>query len=79
MRERTLWQAVLGENPSHFEGPERPVEQVSWHEAAAYANALSSHKGFPRCYHCTGQGRFAAVGKFRTPHAILSGLQFAEP
>lgn len=24
------WQAVMGANPSHFEGPDRPVENVSW-------------------------------------------------
>ena len=24
------WQAVMGSNPSHFEGAERPVERVSW-------------------------------------------------
>ncbi|WP_254045151.1 formylglycine-generating enzyme family protein [Thiohalocapsa sp. ML1] len=27
---QALWQAVLGETPSGFQGPERPVEQVSW-------------------------------------------------
>jgi formylglycine-generating enzyme required for sulfatase activity len=25
-----LWEAVMGENPSRFRSPERPVEQVSW-------------------------------------------------
>lgn len=24
------WEAVAGQNPSHFKGPDRPVEQVSW-------------------------------------------------
>jgi sulfatase modifying factor 1 len=27
---QALWQAVLGEDPSRFKGPERPVERVSW-------------------------------------------------
>jgi formylglycine-generating enzyme required for sulfatase activity len=27
------WQAVMGSNPSHFKGAQRPVEQVSWEEA----------------------------------------------
>lgn len=27
---QALWQAVTGENPSHFQTPDRPVEQVSW-------------------------------------------------
>jgi formylglycine-generating enzyme len=29
---QVLWQAVLGETPSYFQGPERPVEQVSWED-----------------------------------------------
>ncbi len=27
---QALWQAVMENNPSHFKGTERPVEQVSW-------------------------------------------------
>ena len=27
---QALWQAVLGENPSRFQSPDRPVENVSW-------------------------------------------------
>lgn len=27
---QALWGAVMGENPSHFDGPNLPVEQVSW-------------------------------------------------
>ena len=27
------WKAVMGSNPSHFTGDNRPVEQVSWHNA----------------------------------------------
>jgi len=29
---QALWQAVTGENPSRFQTPDRPVEQVSWHD-----------------------------------------------
>ena len=31
------WQAVMGNNPSYFKGPDLPVEQVSWE----YARSLS--------------------------------------
>lgn len=27
---QALWEAVMGENPSRFKSPDRPVEQVSW-------------------------------------------------
>jgi formylglycine-generating enzyme required for sulfatase activity len=29
---QALWQAVMGSNPSHFQSPTRPVENVSWHD-----------------------------------------------
>ncbi len=42
---QALWQAVMGENPSHFQaknqgGPEHPVEQVSWHMAQEFLTKL---------------------------------------
>ena len=33
-----------------------PVEQVSWHMAAAFANAVSSAAGLTECYSCSGSG-----------------------
>jgi len=46
------WQADMGDNPSAFPGcgPNCPVEQVSWDDAVAYANALSRREGLPECY-----------------------------
>ena len=35
-----------------------PVEYVSWHEAAAFANALSRDKGLSPCHSCSGADRF---------------------
>jgi formylglycine-generating enzyme required for sulfatase activity len=46
------WQAAMGRNPSEFKkcGANCPVEQVSWHDAVGYANALSRREGLPECY-----------------------------
>jgi formylglycine-generating enzyme required for sulfatase activity len=49
---------VMGYNPSQFSscGAECPVEGVTWHEAAAYANGLSAREGLGACYSCSGSG-----------------------
>ena len=52
------FRAAMGYNPAKFStcGGSCPVETVSWHEAAAYANALSSRQGLAACYACQGSG-----------------------
>ncbi len=42
---QALWEAVMGANPARFKGPRRPVEQVSWYDAAVFCNALSQRTG----------------------------------
>ncbi len=37
---QALWSAVMGENPSKFQGPERPVEQVNWDEVQTFTERL---------------------------------------
>ncbi len=42
------WEAVMGSNPSHFKGADRPVEWVSWKEAVAFCRRLTEkqrHEG----------------------------------
>lgn len=51
------WQAVGLPNPSQqLSCASCPVEQLTWHEAAAFADALSVEDGFATCYACTGAG-----------------------
>ncbi|MBI5821006.1 MAG: SUMF1/EgtB/PvdO family nonheme iron enzyme [Verrucomicrobia bacterium] len=50
-------------SPSHFRGPDRPVEQVSWSEAALYCNLRSKDEGLQPCYdETTAKCNFAANG-----------------
>ena len=37
------YQSVMGSNPSHFKGSDRPVEKVSWEEAAVFCRRLNVH------------------------------------
>jgi formylglycine-generating enzyme required for sulfatase activity len=37
-------------NPSHFQGPDLPVEQVTWPQAAKFCNARSRYEGLKPCY-----------------------------
>ena len=53
------WSAIIGNGPSADPacGADCPVENVSWWDAAAFANALSTADGFEACYsftNCTG-------------------------
>ncbi len=46
---QALWQAVMDDNPSHFKGEERPVEQVSWDDVQnfiARLNVMTPGEGF---------------------------------
>lgn len=45
------WQALMGDNPSHFRGDARlPVEMVSWFDALRFCNALSRAEGLEEAY-----------------------------
>lgn len=41
------WQAVMGNNPSHFNGSDHPVEQVSWEDCQEFLRQLGQQEGLP--------------------------------
>ncbi len=41
---QALWEAVMGDNPSHFKGENRPVEQVSWEDAQRFIAKMNGMK-----------------------------------
>lgn len=56
---RRQWQGLMGTDPSMFPscGPDCPVDNVTWLDALAFANALSATQGLEACYElsaCTG-------------------------
>lgn len=61
---------AIGYNPSRFKtcGMTCPVENVTWHEAAYFANVLSYRRGLPKCYRCTGS-RQHAICRVRPDYA----------
>ena len=44
------FQAIMGRNPSKAQGPDRPVERVSWLAAVQYCNMRSASEGLKPCY-----------------------------
>ncbi len=61
---QSQWKAIVGNNPSFNKdaGGTAPVETISWWEAAAYANALSTSEGMPKCYSLTGCSALPGTG-----------------
>ncbi len=62
-----LYDKLIQGNPSHFKGPQNPVEQMSWAHAALYCNARSSAEGLEPCYdEASGECNFQKNG-YRLP------------
>jgi formylglycine-generating enzyme required for sulfatase activity len=57
------YRAGMGTSPSYFStcGTTCPVEQVSWEDAAMYANALSADEGMDLCYTATGDALVSSL------------------
>lgn len=47
---QTLWESVMGYNPSCFVGPFLPVDSVAWYECIVFCNKMSDKYGLKHCY-----------------------------
>jgi formylglycine-generating enzyme required for sulfatase activity len=63
------YQAVMGNNPSHFteNGANRPVETVSWHDAVAFCDQLSQRTGCTYRLPSEAEWEYACRAGTKTP------------
>ncbi len=45
------WNRLMGNHPSNFKSPHRPVERVTWFDAVIYCNRLSIERNLKPCYY----------------------------
>jgi formylglycine-generating enzyme required for sulfatase activity len=58
------YEAIMGNNPSHIKGKNRPVEKVSWRDAVEFCDRLSQHTG--RTYRLPSEAEWEYVCRART-------------
>jgi formylglycine-generating enzyme required for sulfatase activity len=60
--------SFLGYDPSVHDCADCPVTDITWHEAAKFANAVSDAAGLDRCYSCSGSGGSVACSSSGSPY-----------
>jgi formylglycine-generating enzyme required for sulfatase activity len=64
------WQAVMGNNPSHFQGENLPVEMVSWVECVEFCRKLSERDGHLYRLPTEAEWEYACRAGTTTPFAF---------
>ena len=67
------WEAVMGKNPSHFNGSNRPVEQVSWNDCRDFITRLNRLTGLNFSLPTEAQWEYAARGGNKSKGYKYSG------
>ena len=67
------YEAVMGDNPSHFKGANRPADSVSWYKAEEFCQKLSELTGEPICLPTEAQWEYAARGGDRSQNYRYAG------
>jgi formylglycine-generating enzyme required for sulfatase activity len=65
------WEAIMGNNPSHFKGANRPVENVTWHEAQEFCQRLSQETG--KTYRLPSEAEWEYACRAKTTTAFHFG------
>ncbi|WP_334310517.1 SUMF1/EgtB/PvdO family nonheme iron enzyme [Dolichospermum circinale] len=61
------YQAIMGNNPSYFQGQNRPVERVSWNDAVKFCELLSQRTGKNYTLPSEAQWEYACRAGTTTP------------
>jgi uncharacterized protein (TIGR02996 family) len=72
------WRAVMGTNPSHFQGEDRPVEQVSWDDCQEFCARLGERQGWRYSLLSETEWEYACRAGTTTPFhfgTVLNGTQ----
>jgi len=65
------YEAVMGNNPSYFNGKNRPVEKVSWHDAVEFCKRLSEMTG--RTYRLPSEAQWEYAARAGTTTSFYCG------
>ena len=73
-----LWEAVMGDTPSHFKGKNLPVENVSWDDCQKFIMKLNELTGKKYRLPTEAEWEYAARGGSNSMHYKYSGGNYAE-